>query len=127
MKRIGIIQFAAGHVQGALRIHHHTNTGALDEDVPILRLVLEVHLVLEARAPPADHGDAQNSLRSPLLGQQTRNLATRALGELDEPLVPHPEGRLLTNGGSNFSSNHCCSFKLRTDPVQVNEPSVVNA
>ncbi len=67
LQRIHKIQFAAGDVQRALRIDHNLNAGAFHHDVAIRRLVLQIHLVLQTGASPADDRHAQDAAGTPLL------------------------------------------------------------
>ena len=37
--------------------HHDPHTGRLDENVPVRGAILQIHLILQAGATPADHGN----------------------------------------------------------------------
>ncbi len=81
---IDIIELGTGDIQGALGIHHHADPGTLHQNVPVLRLVLKIHFVLQARTAPAHHGNPEDATGTPLLGQQRRDLVGRRSGQLDQ-------------------------------------------
>jgi len=110
LQSIHEIQLAAGHVKGALGVHHDANAAAFDEDIAIRRLILQIHFVLQTRATAADDRDAQDAIGSALLLQKGTDFLRRRRANFDQALVAHPKvsGRGGI-GGSLSSSNHALS------------------
>jgi hypothetical protein len=91
LQSVQIVQLAPSHVQCALGIHDHANSGALHEEIPIRRRILQIHLVLQTRAPAAHNRDPQNAAGPPLFLQQGADAFGCACSYLDQPFVAHPE------------------------------------
>src|SRR5260370_34678484 len=115
-QRLHIVQLAAGHVERALGIDHHLDTGAFDQNVARGRAILQVHFVLQSRTAAADHRDAQHAALPTLAGQQRAQLPSGVGRQFDEPLIADAEaGRYasLVCGGCHHVPVPQASAKAR--------------
>ncbi len=77
------MRYGAGHLIG-----HHADAAELLDDVAVERALVEVELVLQARATARLHGHPQPQVIPALLGEQRADLGRGGLGEGD-PLLRH--------------------------------------
>ena len=106
MERIHEIQLAARDIERALGIHDDADAAGFDEDVAARRAVLQIHLVLQPRAPAADNRDTQDAIRAALLGQQPADFLCGARGDFDQSFIANAEtrsGGIFLGGGGNHN------------------------
>src|ERR1051326_3884364 len=106
LQRVDVVQFAPGHVKGALRIDHHPDAAGFHEDIAAGRAVLQIHLVLQTGAAAADHGHAQNALGPALFAEERIDLPGCVGRDFDEPLVANAKARSGGGGLVGCGGNH---------------------
>src|SRR5204863_2347957 len=83
LQRVEVVQLTARDVEGALGVHDHADAAGFYEDVAAGRPVLQIHLVLQARAAPAHDGDTEHPVGSALAGEQRTDLLGGAGRDFD--------------------------------------------
>jgi hypothetical protein len=110
------IQFAACHIKGALGVHDDADAGALDQDVAIGRLVLEIHFVLQTGTAAADNCDTQDSAGSALFVEKGTDFQGRRRGDFDKAFISDPNLRGRGGiGGGRSRSDHDLTYPTRRE------------
>ena len=84
---IAVIEERTADEERAFRIDHDADVRRLHHDVAVRRAVHKIHLVLQPRAAPADHGHAESAGGATLFFQERIQFPRSVLRDLDETFV----------------------------------------